>query len=435
MIYILNPFVKLIKLDDKYTVLYNPFSQEIYILLTKLLKIYKKGVLSSSIDIDVDLIELDFLVDQNTNFLDYFYKKSKIILSQKDYGIHVMYLLLHSKCNLNCKYCFVKDYFDNISIKKEHIIKALKLYKNQKSKLKKKIILYGGEPLLDYNLVKFTLEKIYSIFKKNANIIIVTNGVKLDLKYVNLFKKYNVSVGISIDGFSSKTNSNRVNHNNKNMYLEIKKGFDLLISKKIPVSVSYTLTKDNIRDIKHFVKNLDTKMSFSFNLLHKQKMVFDDKFIDDLFDVINILTKKNILEDRIYYRRFLAIVFKRFYVKDCAGMGNQLVVLPSGKIGICHGYDWKHKTYFEKNLNDISLKYDFTKDYIWDTWNKRSTFNILNCWNCIGLTLCGGGCIVNKTKGKDLNIYQLDLDNCKLYKKIIRKLILKIAKENLKKKI
>jgi uncharacterized protein len=101
--------------------------------------------------------------------------------------------------------------------------------------------LYGGEPLL---LPFADLEKVfkfgYDNFKQNG---IQTNGVLITDRHFELFKKYNVSLGFSIDG-PGELNSARsrevfTNYSIKNFYRALKEGFS--------VSLITTLTKVNCK--------------------------------------------------------------------------------------------------------------------------------------------------------------------------------------------
>lgn len=433
-IYILNQFVKTVPLNKKFILLYNPLVQNMVVIDRQELILFNNGFIKKN-DKYNELIKNEILQDINTDNIKYFNKRKCKIINAKNPGIHVMYLVLNSFCNLNCNYCFVKKNFNNTSLTKSQIEKALLLFKNQKSPLKKRIILYGGEPLLNFTLLEFTLRRIKDIFNEDAKITLITNGINLNNSNFSLLKEYNVSVGLSLDGFGEKYNKNRVDLNNKCAYIQIKKTYDFLISKKYPFGISCTISEDNVADIKKFVKKLNPRVSsFSYNLLLRSKLKYPENFVNNLFDVLDILSKNKITEDRIYSRRVLSLVKNNYYIKDCAGLGNQIVVAKNGNIGICHGYNWNHEVYFPHNIDTINANYDFSKDYVWNIWNKRSTLNMPCCINCVGLTLCGGGCAANKTEGELLNIYTLDSVNCLIYKRIITTLLKKIGLKMIKDK-
>jgi len=184
---------------------------------------------------------------------------------------------------------------------------------------------------------------------------------------------------------------------NKTEFKNLKKGFTL----------------DNTLD---FVNKLNGVTSWSFNILLNKSIKFNKNFVKQLFDASKILLEKGITEDRFFSRRIARFAKHEFYVKECAGMGNQIVVTPKGDFGICHCFDWNHNLFFPYNLQNFDLNKDLTKLEPWISWNLRTPFNIPQCQNCIAITLCGGGCIAKSNKGKYLNIYNLDKSHCKIYK-------------------
>lgn len=103
--------------------------------------------------------------------------------------------LLGNACNLGCTYCYQEPMrlAGNVSTPYD-----LEKVFEQIDKLGHEFSLFGGEALL---VPKKDLEAIwkygYEKFGKNG---IQTNGTLIDDDHIELFKKYKVSVGISIDG-------------------------------------------------------------------------------------------------------------------------------------------------------------------------------------------------------------------------------------------
>jgi len=97
-------------------------------------------------------------------------------------------------CNLKCAYCYERD------LRKQEVmhydlpkvLEAMGQYKDLQ------MTLHGGEPLC------MPKEDVESIFKKTYELqnrsSIQTNGMNIDANYIELFKKYKTSVGISFDG-------------------------------------------------------------------------------------------------------------------------------------------------------------------------------------------------------------------------------------------
>jgi uncharacterized protein len=134
---------------------------------------------------------------------------------KKEETLEIMYLLLSDQCNLSCTYCFedspVKSaQFKPTLMSKEVAKKAIDLFASLTVKYgetgKKKIVhLYGGEPLLNYEVVRFTITymkelKRRGILPPECEAVIVTNGILLKEEMANFFAKHRVTVGVSLDG-------------------------------------------------------------------------------------------------------------------------------------------------------------------------------------------------------------------------------------------
>lgn len=124
----------------------------------------------------------------------------------------------HTGCNLGCTYCYEEPdrKYSESEIKSDYDLDAiLDRLKGMKDELPDGDIpmLHGGEPLL---LPDEDLERIfswvydeYSLGETDRYSSIQTNGTLLTDDHIELFKKYNVSVGLSCDG-PAELNEKRV---------------------------------------------------------------------------------------------------------------------------------------------------------------------------------------------------------------------------------
>lgn len=145
-----------------------------------------------------------------------------------------------SRCNINCSYCYMYnlgDFSYKIQpkfISKEIItclIEKLKIYCQQNELKQFHFSLHGGEPLL-LNKEKFSeiieeLSKLNEI-GVNVNISVQTNAILIDNDWCKLFNKYNIIVGVSIDGPKRLHDKYRVDKNGIGTYDKVIKGINLL---------------------------------------------------------------------------------------------------------------------------------------------------------------------------------------------------------------
>lgn len=122
-------------------------------------------------------------------------------------------LLLTNSCNLNCVYCYERFKKSN-SMTFETAKKAI-LEEFQGNQFKVfNIEFMGGEPLLEFNLVRQISEWLWSQdFEQKYTLFVVSNGTLLTKEMKEWFytNKDRISIGLSLDGDSETQNSNRSN--------------------------------------------------------------------------------------------------------------------------------------------------------------------------------------------------------------------------------
>jgi uncharacterized protein len=137
-------------------------------------------------------------------------------------------------CGLECEYCGYGKYYDNYDKRQaihmeegfvRNTLDFLKNYlnsnRNQSRNRNLYISFYGGEPLMNFSLVRETVNYSRQLDWKNNNIAysMTTNGVLLE-KYMDFLAEHRFNLLISLDG-DEKANSYRVFKNKKPAYKEI----------------------------------------------------------------------------------------------------------------------------------------------------------------------------------------------------------------------
>lgn len=102
------------------------------------------------------------------------------------------------RCNLQCGYCYENAQREAGNLGALYDIAKIKKAITDTSAAPESFVLFGGEPLL---LPKDALEQLWAWgFERSGRNSLQTNGTLVDSEHIALFKKYNVAVGISIDG-------------------------------------------------------------------------------------------------------------------------------------------------------------------------------------------------------------------------------------------
>lgn len=114
-----------------------------------------------------------------------------------------MILTLHltDNCNMDCDYCIHEKKNRDMSVE---VLDAACDYIFTDGRTAG-LSFFGGEPLIKRNLIIRALEKCTETSKKTGikfKSRMTTNGVLLDDKFIELAKKYNVTVDLSFDGLA-----------------------------------------------------------------------------------------------------------------------------------------------------------------------------------------------------------------------------------------
>ena len=209
-------------------------------------------------------------------------------------------------CNLSCKYCCYNGFKDkrkgSMSTEMAYAImeKALK-YNIDRGIKQTKFYWHGGEPTLNglkffENIVNIQLEqkKKYNVEIKNS---MQTNGILINKKWIEFFKKNSFSVGVSIDGPSYINDTQRVTVSGKPTTYIVMDNIKAITQAGVEVGVLSVISNkhrnalnlydfykknqiDGVGFCKSFVKNCD-----SINEKHTISNNNLAHFMNDFFDL------------------------------------------------------------------------------------------------------------------------------------------------------
>lgn len=371
-------------------------------------------------------------------------------------AINVCYMITSEQCNLACKYCFLgnndKEKRSNFVLENmtretadkaiDFFVKQIKYSGLDNENNKPVIIFYGGEPLVNYDVLVYIAEKVNSlrdkeICLKNAELSMVSNGLLLTEERALRLKELGVSIAISVDGFTVEANAMRVDVAGNNVFSRILNTLDMCKRIGVDVSLSVTLSEETIKNTKDILELVDKYgvRSFGFNIMMSDEnfvvpQEYNEKASQFIIDEFIELRKRGIYEDRIM-RKLKAFSKSQIYFSDCAATGGgQIVIAPNGQVGICHGC-LHNKQYFVSNVDDVN--FDATKDKNFVEWSQLTPINKDECQECLALGICGGGCPINAMHLKKGNtIHDLDERFCthsKLTLEFLIKDLYRIIKE------
>lgn len=133
-----------------------------------------------------------------------------------DTSLHIA--VVTTRCNLKCNYCQTKTEQpqDMDFAVATRILKYIFDVRNQQVNLE----FQGGEPLLNWEMIKFLVENARRIntVGKDLTLSLVTNGIYLNQEKIDFLLDNNVNICISLDGPAKIHNKNRVLDNNQATY-------------------------------------------------------------------------------------------------------------------------------------------------------------------------------------------------------------------------
>lgn len=373
---------------------------------------------------------------------------TKVRETLKPPEIMIAYFILTEDCNFNCSYCYVKGEMPHShktrTMSCETAMAGLSAYArfvDSSETGQKMIILYGGEPLLNFEVVKeIVLEtERYKAEKRlptNVQILVITNGSLLNAAIAGFFREHHVQVSVSLDGDQEATDSCRVFADGRGTYTGVMAGIRTAQEQGCDVSLSVTLSQSCLERFDNTLNIIDEVgcSEFGFNMMTidgPKEMELVEQTTDALIKAYQYFRPKGVREDRIM-RKVSAFNNASIYAFDCAAAGtNQITIAPEGAIGLCH-VQVGSRTDFVGHVNDPS--FDPKTDSVFLEWNRRTPLTMPQCQNCYALGICGGGCPYNARR-RHGSIWDLDERFCVHAKKTLEWLIWDLFTDNIKPKL
>jgi uncharacterized protein len=158
-------------------------------------------------------------------------------------------LKVASRCNLNCSYCYVYNMADS-TWKMRPALMSNEVFEATLERIAQqchathqnqfRIAFHGGEPCLIgpdtfdawCGRAREVLGEIVPL-----SLVMQTNGTLLDARWIDLFLKHRVSIGISMDGPKEIHDAVRVDHREQGSYERVERGVKLLQEANVPHGV------------------------------------------------------------------------------------------------------------------------------------------------------------------------------------------------------
>ena len=372
-------------------------------------------------------------------------KQDKVALSYKPPdSIPLEALALHvcHDCNLKCKYCYgeggtyggPRKYMD-----KKIAEKAVDFLIKESGEISECVIIFfGGEPLLNFELIKHVIlyaRETGKKYGKKVRFSMTTNGTLLTDEVISYLNREKIGVLISMDGYEKIQDRMRPFRNGKGSYKSIvPKAQKFISSRRGRVSVRATFTREDL----HLLSITKHLTDLGFGVVHlcpvsgseyklsSRDMARIGKEFEKMAEYFMEMVRKGYAGSVGIFRKFLnQFHHPRGRLFPCGGGIKYLAVSPDGDIYLCHRFVGEERFKignvmgeWDKSLQRMLLANDV---------DSRS-----KCKNCWARYICGGGCYAHAyyTNG---DIFTPDELMCAFTKRVIElsiALYVKIYEEN-----
>lgn len=320
----------------------------------------------------------------------------------------VQTLVFHliNECNLGCTYCYAGDGEYGAPMKvmnEETAAKALNfLIEASKDAKNITVILFGGEPTLNWKLVEYIVEYGEQLAEEAGKVIefsMTTNGTLLTDRKVDFIVKHNIGVSISMDGDEQTHDSQRPFQNGRGSYDLVTRHAENLISKHRtkPIAARVTLTK-HFPAVKETFEHLSNmgfhEVGFAPVSETDEAFILNTAELSRLLDEFEILADEFVehaLRDEYYGFSNLVNILVDLHTGVNKGFGcgaglGFYAVSPSGDLFLCHRFNEQD----DYKMGDIYEGIDrpFQKTLL----ENLHVDNKTTCSLCPLKHTCSGGC-------------------------------------------
>jgi len=169
-------------------------------------------------------------------------------------------LILTRNCDHRCDYCFVEGKEGESRMDEETALRAVDfLFTLSRGADALKILFFGGEPLLEFELIKKITE--YARLKaddenREVRFDMTTNGTLIDEEKAAFLASHRIRVLLSIDGNRSTHDRHRITRDGSSSYEKIAAGIELMKKYQPWLGTRMTVHPDSAGDISANVRHL-----------------------------------------------------------------------------------------------------------------------------------------------------------------------------------
>ena len=387
----------------------------------------------SAEDIEDALSDIQELIDAEELFAADIYKDYVIDFKKRQTVVKALCLHIAHDCNLACKYCFAEEgeYHGRRALMSFEVgKKALDfLIANSGNRINLEVDFFGGEPLMNWNVVKQLVEYGRSQEKehnKKFRFTLTTNGVLLNDEIMEFCNKEMSNVVLSLDGRPEVNDRMRPFRNGKGSYELIVPKFQKFAKSRGEKDyfVRGTFTRNNLdfgNDVLHYADLGFEKLSMEPVVASPEEPYsIREEDLPQIMDEYDRLAKEFVKRQKEgrgfkFFHFMLDLSQGPCVAKRLSGCGSgteYLAVTPWGDLYPCHQFVGNE----EFLLGNVDTGVVNTK--VRDEFKLCNVYAKEKCKNCFARFYCSGGCAANSFNfhGSITDAYDI---GCEMQKKRI----------------
>ena len=350
---------------------------------------------------------------------------------RSDGVIKALCLHVAHTCNLNCGYCFASQgkYNGDRAVMSFEVGKqALDfLVAHSGSRTNLEVDFFGGEPLMNWDVVKQLVAYARSIEKdahKNFRFTLTTNGMLIDDDVIDFANREMSNVVLSLDGRKEIHDRCRVDYAGNGSWDRIVPKFQKLVEAR--GNQNYYMRGTFTHANPDFVKDIETMLDLGFTELSMEPVVCapDDPAALTKEDLPIVLEQYELLAKKMIERKKAGKPFTFYHymidltggpciykrISGCGSGTEYMAVTPWGDLYPCHQFVGDEKF----RLGDIWNGVDNTA--IQNEFRGCNAYTRPECADCWAKLYCSGGCAANAyhATGSIQGIYEY---GCELFRK------------------
>ena len=387
----------------------------------------------SAEDIEDALSDIQELIDAEELFAADIYKDYVIDFKKRQTVVKALCLHIAHDCNLACKYCFAEEgeYHGRRALMSFEVgKKALDfLIANSGNRINLEVDFFGGEPLMNWNVVKQLVEYGRSQEKehnKKFRFTLTTNGVLLNDEIMEFCNREMSNVVLSLDGRPEVNDRMRPFRNGKGSYELIVPKFQKFAKSRGEKDyfVRGTFTRNNLdfgNDVLHYADLGFEKLSMEpVVAAPEEPYSIREEDLPQIMDEYDRLAKEFVKRQKEgrgfkFFHFMLDLSQGPCVAKRLSGCGSgteYLAVTPWGDLYPCHQFVGNE----EFLLGNVDTGVVNTK--VRDEFKLCNVYAKEKCKNCFARFYCSGGCAANSFNfhGSITDAYDI---GCEMQKKRI----------------